>query len=704
MDTVLQTLENISAFIVIASLKGSVLTALVLAVQRVPGPALPANWRYMLWFSVVFALVTPVGYDTALLPQVHDIEADTAAAVRERGTDVPPSPLEPRMDTSQLSLPAVTALPQIQEATAMYKDVPYVPTALLSLLWLAGVLVVFGAIARSAYAFARLMRRAHPAPASLQALLNDCLAATRCARSIALLQSSEVDVPMIAGQLRPILLLPAGLERQLTNAQLRHVFIHELMHLQRGDIVGNWIVAFVQALHWFNPLVWYAFFRMRQDRELACDAATLRHLAPAETAAYGRTLLQLNDALAAPVPVVALGMLHDSSHLRRRILMLAHFSQRSALQRLAAALVMLPLAALAFSQPVAASREAGTVAMPAPDQAESVAQVAAPRSVNPETLQVAASAASDSNDAVASPSPLPRAEVATEEESVARSPASAAPAAPESVRGAEESVQREAETPEATARETEALPPDATAALDQPATMERAPSATLLAAVSSVPAKPAPQPVTADTYVDLSELERLAERLASMKADKLAFIERWNALGMKCDARKEGFLGVLSASCQRIRTAQRRGDIFRFAYECYQLNAIHEQLVAEYRATARRPGLQRAEELLGDNERELNAICSEDTYASQYPAFAAMFADAEALKYYPPRQPVSDRARVAAIEARVWRYHSQGTSASVIDPLNFPQPTASFVPLEYPGYAPSLPAPTPIAPAPAPAQ
>jgi len=31
----------------------------------------------------------------------------------------------------------------------------------------------------------------------------------------------------------------------------------------------------VQIAHWFNPVIWFAFCRMRADRELACDALAL---------------------------------------------------------------------------------------------------------------------------------------------------------------------------------------------------------------------------------------------------------------------------------------------------------------------------------------------------------------------------------------------------------------------------------------------
>jgi len=58
---------------------------------------------------------------------------------------------------------------------------------------------------------------------------------------------------------------------------LRYVFLHELGHLKRGDILVNWLMALPLVLHWFNPLVWYAIQRIRVDGESACDALALSH-------------------------------------------------------------------------------------------------------------------------------------------------------------------------------------------------------------------------------------------------------------------------------------------------------------------------------------------------------------------------------------------------------------------------------------------
>jgi len=625
MDIATHAIPGIAAFVLQASLKATLLVALVLLAQNVLNKVLPANVRYLLWFTVVVALVTPVGYEAPLLP-----ERDTAATLQSVPANaigaapfVASKDTEVRAIASPLSTPATTMR---TEQPVMTETLPRSWLSLLPYVWLAGVLAMLGAIAVSSRRFARLVHRAQPAATNLQDLLQACMRSTSCTSAVNVLESAEVDVPMIAGQFRPVLLLPVGLARQLTGAQLRHIFIHELMHLQRGDIAGNWLVAVAQALHWFNPVVWFAFFRMRQDRELACDAATMRHLAPADRAAYGYTLLQLNDtAVGARIPAPALGMLEARSHLKRRIHMLASTSKRSTIGRIIATLIALPLAALAFSQPVPAAREdrdAGIDAVAAEPLAAAPAAPAQDARVIPQ--------AATAERSVVIPAPA----------QVAAAPAAATPAPAASAATPFAATP----TPAPQARGLEA-PADAFAA---------APAITVVAAASVQPlpiadVKPA---VDAEPTVDAAELAELTTAIAAAKSDGIEFIEKWNAIGNACDARKDGFLGALSANCQRIRTAQRRGEVFRFAFTCYQLNAWQERLEQQYGAA----------EALRASARDLGTFCSKDTYSTEYPAFAAMFEDAEALKYYPRRSPNNvDLARARNLAAL---YRSYGTTTT----------------------------------------
>ena len=116
----------------------------------------------------------------------------------------------------------------------------------------------------------------------------------------------------------------------LTAAELRFVFLHEFAHLKRRDVVLNRLTTALQVLHWFNPLVWLAFARMRADRELACDALALACAGESERQACGATILRLLEQFTRPVAVPGLvGILEDKHQLRRRIVAIAGFRRPS---------------------------------------------------------------------------------------------------------------------------------------------------------------------------------------------------------------------------------------------------------------------------------------------------------------------------------------------------------------------------------------
>jgi len=59
-------------------------------------------------------------------------------------------------------------------------------------------------------------------------------------------------------------------------------------------------MSLLQVLHWFNPLVWLAFYRMQTDRELACDALVLTCTRSGESKDYGRTIVNLLERFSRP--------------------------------------------------------------------------------------------------------------------------------------------------------------------------------------------------------------------------------------------------------------------------------------------------------------------------------------------------------------------------------------------------------------------
>ena len=143
--------------------------------------------------------------------------------------------------------------------------------AALPLVWLLGA---FAAIARLVAGTARvwlLTRRAERVTESSWMALARALATRlRLRRRVEIFKTEQVSLPMTWGLLRPVVLLPREAERWPEECR-RIVLMHELTHVKRRDCLMQTLAQVVCALYWFNPLVWIAAWRLRVEREVACD-------------------------------------------------------------------------------------------------------------------------------------------------------------------------------------------------------------------------------------------------------------------------------------------------------------------------------------------------------------------------------------------------------------------------------------------------
>ena len=137
---------------------------------------------------------------------------------------------------------------------------------------------------------------------------------------VCLIETAAIPSPAFFGLFRPTLLLPAGLSARLTDAELEFIFVHELVHARRRDLLIDWLLAPIVILHWFNPIAWLAARQLRIERELACDERVLANRSPEERAGYGQTILRIFEEFSASrSPILTAGMIDPRSSLRRRI-------------------------------------------------------------------------------------------------------------------------------------------------------------------------------------------------------------------------------------------------------------------------------------------------------------------------------------------------------------------------------------------------
>jgi beta-lactamase regulating signal transducer with metallopeptidase domain len=95
-------------------------------------------------------------------------------------------------------------------------------------------------------------------------------------RPVSLLLSDQVQVPTATGFLKPTIVLPRWFVEEISPEELKHVLVHELSHLRRGDDWTNLAQKLIRALLFFHPSAWWVEQQLSLEREMACDDEVLR--------------------------------------------------------------------------------------------------------------------------------------------------------------------------------------------------------------------------------------------------------------------------------------------------------------------------------------------------------------------------------------------------------------------------------------------
>jgi beta-lactamase regulating signal transducer with metallopeptidase domain len=299
-------------FLSVASIscQASVLVFLVLAAQLLLGRKLSLRWRHALWFLVLARLVLPELpaspfsiYQVAPQPVTINFFAASVQDVPSPAATTPavPAGISKTNDASGLWLVRAA-----QWATVV---------------WLAGLIGLASATSWTNFRFLRKLQRDRQVPRDqVIELTQACAAELGVRQSFSVRETSLVSSPAIFGLWHASLLLPVGLAEKLSGPELRLVILHELAHLQRADLYHHALLSVLQVIHWFNPLLWFAFARMRDDREMATDALVLSGDRAALKTQYGHTLLKLiESAQSHPLAIQMVGILENPEQLRDRL-------------------------------------------------------------------------------------------------------------------------------------------------------------------------------------------------------------------------------------------------------------------------------------------------------------------------------------------------------------------------------------------------
>ena len=320
----------------------SLLILVVLALRRLLRSRLSGRVRYALWGLVLLRLLIPVQLFTAPVSVGEYLPQPDAAVLEERTLYVLPVqeiPLEEAglfqaaEDGQVVSDADSFGYARVEGDTVRRYAGKITPADLALWVWGSGCALVLVALLWSNLRFGRRLKR-----------LRKPLETADC--PLPVYAAEGLPSPCLFGLLRPAIYVTP--EAAADPVVLRHVLAHETTHFRQGDHLWSALRAAALALHWYNPLVWWAVIVSKRDGELACDEGAIRMLGEGERQSYGETLLHLLTVRLGPRDLLACAttMSGDKKSLRERFARIS--CKRKSLVGISAAVIFVAVAAAVF--------------------------------------------------------------------------------------------------------------------------------------------------------------------------------------------------------------------------------------------------------------------------------------------------------------------------------------------------------------------
>lgn len=249
----------------------AVLAAILIGLHYLLRGRISPRLQYALWLLALIRLLVPVSIGKTPFSVGNLLPQKQSAAQSAVQTVLPSAPNPTAASPKPAPAPVSNAAP-VQKAVID-------PARLLRSVWLAGA-----ALAGGWFVFCNLRcRRRLRAGSELL-----CPAAKGCPE---IRLTGNAGSPCLFGLFPPVIYVTHDCAQD--PALLRHCIAHETAHYRHGDHIWAVLRGLCLALHWFDPLVWWAAILSRTDAELACDEAAIRLLGEDARADYGRSLIRM---------------------------------------------------------------------------------------------------------------------------------------------------------------------------------------------------------------------------------------------------------------------------------------------------------------------------------------------------------------------------------------------------------------------------
>ncbi len=337
-------LKYLLQIIFMTSLKSSILILIIMAFRKSFRQDFSARWSYIIWLLVVIRLVLPLSpikssltlYKLSFFRRFSVSYKDLLLGLL--GTD-----------KNQINFIEQTySCQQIISDTLSFDLIKA-----FAVIWIVGVQLLLALfIFTSLKLIIHIKSLEQCKETSINNQVDHLRQQLHIRRKVTVYFTSSATSPITYGFIHPLIVLSTPLTSHFTENELCHVLLHELIHIKRFDIIFNHIGLLFCILHWFNPIIWTAYFISKTDCEFACDETVLKYLSQSNYTKYAKTLVLMLKLLSdegRPKSPIVQTLIHTYSEVHYRINNITSYRKRHLVVIIISNILLLFIALIGFN-------------------------------------------------------------------------------------------------------------------------------------------------------------------------------------------------------------------------------------------------------------------------------------------------------------------------------------------------------------------
>ena len=327
---------NVVKTLFLMSLQGTFLVIFILLIKLILRERLNIKFHYYIWFLLIIKLIIPYGPESNFsIFNIFNSVVNIRAAGAEHVFKINKNNFN-ISDVKQVEPIKNTGITEKSKNTINSNSIPEPDKKIdyefiFICIWILGIMIM-SIFVLCGIIKIRLIKKSstYQQSSNINKILDDCLDIMAIKEKVNLVYTYKINNPCIYGFIKLSIFIPMKILESISEDEFKYVLLHELSHFKRKDTLVNWILIILNIIYWYNPVIWYGFYKMRQDCEVACDNCAIKYLEYGENIKYGSAIIKLIQLTnESQILIGTTSIVSSKSEIKKRIIMISKYEKVS---------------------------------------------------------------------------------------------------------------------------------------------------------------------------------------------------------------------------------------------------------------------------------------------------------------------------------------------------------------------------------------